>query len=230
LVNSSLIKKELPVLLAVTFFSMWLLFDLELSFDDAFSLVGAFIVLAVWTLWHSLKTPQDPLANSVDTLTSAAAKADLVKYMLWLVFGLVVLIISSRVLVWGAVEVAKYFGVSDVIIGLTIIGIGTSLPELISCIIAVHKKEYELVVGNIVGSNLFNLLVVVGITGIIAPVQIDATFLYRDALVMGGLTVLLLVFCLGRSGAGKVNRIEGLLLLVIFFVYLIYLLNSEFLV
>lgn len=227
LVNSSLVKKELPLLLTVTFFALWLLFDLSLSTDDAFALIGLFIVLIAWSIWHSLQSPQDPLARSVDAVYQSP-KPKLNMHLFWLIFGLVILVVSSRVLVWGAVELAQYFGVSDVIIGLTIVGIGTSLPELISCIIAVHKKEYELVIGNIVGSNLFNLLAVVGVTGMINPLDVDESFFYRDGLSMLTLTVLLLIFCLGRRGPGSVNRIEGFLLLSAFFAYLYYLAISEF--
>jgi len=124
--------------------------------------------------------------------------------------------------------VARYFNVSDVIIGLTIIGIGTSLPELISSIVAVKKGEHEMAIGNVVGSNLFNTLAVVGITGIITPVAVDSTFLYRDAVVMLVLTIALLVFCLGIKRQGRVNRWEGLILLLCFLIYNYVLVSQSF--
>jgi cation:H+ antiporter len=226
-VKSDIVRKELPILLAVTFFAVWQIFDLRLSHDDAFALLGMFVMLIAWSIWQTLKQPNDQLAEQVADKVEQS-RAELVPHMIWLGVGLVILIISSRVLVWGAVEVATYFQVSDVIIGLTIIGIGTSLPELISSIIAVRKNEHELAIGNIVGSNLFNTLAVVGLAGVIQPVDVDATFLYRDAFLMLAVTLALLIFCLGIRGQGKINRIEGFALLLCFLVYNIYLVSTQF--
>jgi cation:H+ antiporter len=178
-------------------------------------------------VWQTLKAPKDKLSDQVvDELQDS--QTQLKPYLMWLAIGLVLLIVSSRLLVWGAVEVAQYFQVSDVIIGLTIIGIGTSLPELISSIITVRKNEHELAIGNIVGSNLFNTLAVVGLAGIIQPVQVDATFFYRDALLMLAVTAALLIFRLGIRGPGKVNRIEGLALVLCFVGYNLYLVSTQF--
>jgi cation:H+ antiporter len=226
-IKSEIVRKELPILLAITFFAVWLLVDLELSHDDAFALIGIFILLIAWTIWQTIKKPEDKLAGEV-AVELETSKESIKPYLLWLLVGLVVLIVSSRVLVWGAVEVATYFGVSEVIIGLTIIGIGTSLPELISSIIAVRKNEHELAVGNVVGSNLFNTLAVVGIAGLIQPISIDSSFLYRDGLLMLGLTLVLLIFCLGIRGPGKITRWEGFALLLCFLTYNGYLILTQF--
>lgn len=227
MVKSEIVRKELPILLGITFFVVWQLLDLELSHDDAFALLGIFVLLISWSAWQALKQPQDQFAKEVaKELTNS--QSELKSHLIWLVLGLIMLIISSRVLVWGAVEVALYFEVSDVIIGLTIVGIGTSLPELISSIIAVRKNEHELAIGNVVGSNLFNSLAVVGIAGIIQPVQVDSTFLYRDALIMLGVTIALLIFSLGKSGAGKITRLEGLTLVLCFLGYNFYLVATQF--
>ena len=226
-VKSEIVRKELPVLLAITFFVVWQLLDLELSHDDAFALLGIFVLLISWSGWQALKQPKDQLAEDV-TSELSSSQTELAPHVIWLVVGLIILIISSRVLVWGAVEVAQYFKVSDVIIGLTIVGIGTSLPELISSIIAVRKNEHELAIGNVVGSNLFNSLAVIGIAGIIQPIQVDATFLYRDGLLMLGVTIALLIFCLGIKGAGKVSRLEGFALVLCFLGYNFYLVSSQF--
>jgi cation:H+ antiporter len=226
-VKSDIVKKELPILLAVTFFAVWILFDLELSHDDAFSLLGIFILLISWSIWQTVKTPNDELGNNTAG-KDIGTPSQLKSHLIWLVLGLTVLIVSSRVLVWGAVEVAQYFQVSDVIIGLTIIGIGTSLPELIASIIAVRKNEHELAIGNIVGSNLFNTLAVVGIAGMIQPVQLSPEFFYRDVLLMLGVTVALLIFCLGIRKPGKVSRFEGAALVLCFVGYNSYLVSSQF--
>lgn len=226
-VQSGILRKEMPILLAVSFFSVWLLMDLELSKDDAMSLLGIFILLIVWSIWHAKNDGPDKLADEVSG--SIDSKRGVLKtHVIWLLVGLVLLIVSSRILVWGAVEIAIYFEVSDVIIGLTIIGIGTSLPELISSLIAVKKGEHEMAIGNIVGSNMFNTLAVVGIAGIIQPVVVEPSFLYRDAMLMLGVTVALVIFCLGFKKAGSLSRLEGAALVTCFIAYNYYLLSISF--
>src|SRR5690606_9495357 len=115
----------------------------------------------------------------------------------WIVIGLLLLIASSRLLVWGAVEIAYTFGVSDLIIGLTIVAIGTSLPELASSLAAIRRNEHDIALGNIIGSNLFNTLAVVGIAGTIHPLTVSPELFNRDLLVMGILTVSLVLFGYG---------------------------------
>ncbi|MEP7702552.1 calcium/sodium antiporter [Paraglaciecola sp. 25GB23A] len=226
-VQSGIIRKELPLLLAISFFSVWQLMDFELSHDDAISLLGIFVLLIVWSIWHAKNDKGDKLADEV-TESIKGDKTQLKPHLVWLILGLVVLVISSRVLVWGAVEIATYFEVSDVIIGLTIIGIGTSLPELISSLIAVKKGEHEMAIGNVVGSNMFNTLAVIGLAGVIQPVTVDAVFFYRDALLMLAVTVALLVFCLGIKKPGRLNRLEGGALLSCFVIYNYYLISTSF--
>lgn len=227
MVKSDIIRKEFPILLAITFFSVWQLLDFELSKDDAFALLGLFVMLIAWSIWQMLKEPNDQLGHEVTTEIQSGKNA-LGIHVFWLLLGLVILIISSRVLVWGGVEVARFFEVSDVIVGLTIIGIGTSLPELISSIIAVRKGEHEMAIGNVVGSNLFNTLAVVGIAGVITPVTVESVFLYRDAMVMLAVTIALLIFCLGIKRQGQVNRWEGLALLLCFLIYNYVLVSQSF--
>lgn len=125
---------------------------------------------------------------------------------------------------WGAVEIAHYFGVSDLIIGLTIVAVGTSLPELASSITAARKKEVDLAVGNIIGSNLFNTLAVVGIAGTISPIKVGSEIFTRDMLVMSALTVLLLFFGLGKTG--EINRTKGMFLLFTYIGYNFYLFKT----
>jgi len=145
----------------------------------------------------------------------------------WLLVGLVVLIASSRLLVWGAVEIAQGFGVSDLVIGLTVIAIGTSLPELASSLIAARKGEHDIALGNIVGSNMFNTLAVVGIAGTIHPMAVEPAVLSRDLPVMAVLTVSLFVFGYGwRRGQGRINRYEGGLLLAAYIAYTVFLVTT----
>jgi len=146
---------------------------------------------------------------------------------LWTALGLVLLIASSRALVWGAVEIAEGLGVSDLIIGLTIVAVGTSLPELASSIAAIRRNEHDIALGNIVGSNLFNTLAVVGIAGMIGPIAVPPEVLSRDLAVMTALTIALVVVCFGfRGGVGRIDRIKGAALLVSFVAYTTWLVTT----
>jgi cation:H+ antiporter len=146
----------------------------------------------------------------------------------WLVVGLALLIVSSRILVWGAVEIAHGFGVSDLIIGLTIVAAGTSLPELASSIIATRKGEHDIALGNILGSNLFNTLAVIGIAWTIHPMMVGPEVFTRDMLVMAALTVSLFVIGYGFRGPGRINRVEGAVLLACYVGYTAYLVSTVF--
>jgi len=132
----------------------------------------------------------------------------------WLLLGLIVLLASSRMLVWGAVGIAEAIGVSDLVIGLTIVALGTSLPELAASVMSALKGEHDIAVGNVIGSNLFNLLGVLGLPGVLAPLDVSPGVLERDYPVMIGLTVMFLLMAY-RFGDGprRINRFEGGLLL-----------------
>lgn len=131
-------------------------------------------------------------------------------------------------LVWSAVDIALQLGVSGLIIGLTIVAVGTSLPELASSIIAVRMNEHDIALGNIIGSNLFNTLAVVGIAGIIHPLDFDRPVFARDMLIMGLLTLALFLFSYGFRGPGRINRFEGALLLACYIGYTAYLITNVF--
>jgi cation:H+ antiporter len=147
--------------------------------------------------------------------------------VLWMLLGLVLLIVSSRLLVWGAVEVAQNFGVSDLLIGLTVVAVGTSLPELASSIIAARKGEHDIALGNVLGSNLFNTLGVVGIAGAIRPIDVGPEVFNRDFLVMGALTLSLFAFGFRFRGEGKISRVGGGALLASYIGYMAYLISSS---
>lgn len=220
-VHSQVMRKELPILILVTAFAGWQLWDGNLSRMDAIGLMLVFVVLIGWSIYQSFRQPDDPLAKE---MTEEVHAMPLRKALLWLVAGLLLLIVSSRILVWGAVDLATMFGISDLVIGLTIVAVGTSLPELASSIIAARKGEHDLALGNILGSNLFNTLAVVGIAGLIAPMSVAPEVLARDFPVMGALTLVLFAMCYGFRGAGRINRFEGGALLLAFVAYTLYLL------
>jgi cation:H+ antiporter len=139
--------------------------------------------------------------------------------LFWLVIGLILLVGASRILVWGAVEMATTFGVSDLLIGLTIIAVGTSLPELAASIAGALKNEHDIAIGNVVGSNMFNTLAVMGIPGLIYPSTLDSIVLDRDMPIVFILTISLFIMAYGFKGFGRVNRLEGAVLLSCFLGY-----------
>lgn len=223
-VNSQVLKQELPILILVTALSAYLLIDGDISRIDAWVLLSVFFIYMAWTIWHGLQHKDDSLAADVKDELQAQTYMPLAKALMWVAIGLALLMGSSQLLVWGAVEVAHYFGVSDLIIGLTIVAVGTSLPELASSIMAARKNEVDLAVGNIIGSNLFNTLAVVGIAGAISPMHAGQEIFTRDMLVMSVLTLLLLIFGLGKKG--QINRIKGLVFLLMYIGYNLYLFQT----
>lgn len=223
--KSAVLRKELPVLLAVTFLGAGLLLDLHLSRIDAWILLIVFFIIMGWSIWLALRQRKDSLSVDVDVMFEDNPMS-LSSAITWLLLGMVLLVISSRLLVWGAVEIARGFGVSDLIIGLTVVAIGTSLPELASSLAAVRKGEHDLAIGNVIGSNFFNTLAVVGIAGSIHPMEIGAEVLYRDCLLMGLLTIALFLVRVGANGQRQITRVEGMLLLTIYLGYSGYLISK----
>jgi cation:H+ antiporter len=226
-VHSQVLRKELPILTAVTALGAWQVWDGQITRVDAVVLLAVFVLLMIWTVWEGMRNSKDPLASEMEEKLDIDAMP-LRRAVLWLVVGLLPLILSSRILVWGAVEIAQGFGVSDLIIGLTVVAVGTSLPELASSLIAVRRKEHDIALGNILGSNLFNTLAVVGIAGVIQPMSVEPVFFSRDMLVTVVLTLSLFVFGYGFRGPGRINRVEGAVLLSCFVAYTAYLITTAF--
>ena len=209
---------DTPILTLVTFLAGYLLWDGRLSRTDAWVLLLLFTGFMGWTIWQGLRRREDNLALEVEQAFKTEPMP-LGRAFFWLVVGLVVLIASSRLLVWGAVSLSRGFGVSDLVIGLTIVAVGTSLPELASSLIATRKGEHDIALGNVLGSNLFNTLAVVGIAGMIHPMAVPGDVLSRDLPVMAILTLSLFVIGYGFRGPGRINRLEGGLLLAAFLIY-----------
>lgn len=228
-VHSQIIRKELPLLTIVTMIAAYQLWDGKLNRMEAGVLLLVFTVIMVWSIYQSIKNKSDDLSHEVDEATEADNIQPLSKSTFWLITGLIILIGSSRLLVWGATTIAQHFGVSNLVIGLTVIAVGTSLPELASSIIAARKGEHDLALGNILGSNLFNTLMVVGIAGMIMPMQVGQEVLLRDISVMFVLTLSLFIFGYGFRKQGRINRFEGGILLMSYFGYTAYLLSTNFL-
>jgi cation:H+ antiporter len=217
-VQSDMLRREYPLLLAVSAGAFVLLSDDTLGRLDGILLLAGMVATMLLLVRIGLhRRDNDPLAAEMEAeiptgLTASASIA-------WVTVGLVVLIISSRMLVWGAVEIATAFGVSELVIGLTIVAIGTSLPELAASIMSALKNEHDLAIGNVVGSNIWNLTAVLGIPGLLAPGAIPPEVVNRDMLVM--LVLTLALFVMGRTmhSHGTINRLEGGLLLSCFIAY-----------
>lgn len=222
-VHSQVVRKELPILLGITLLAGYQLIDGQLSRMDAWVLLGVFFVLMGWSIFQGMRSRGDALETDYDKELKANAMP-LRAALIWLVVGLVLLVISSRILVWGAVYIAQSLGVSDLIIGLTIVAVGTSLPELASALVAIRKNEHDLALGNVIGSGLFNTLAVVGIAAGIAPMAVESVVLYRDWVVMFALTLGLLLMCFTfKARQGRINRLEGGGLMLVYLGYTGYL-------
>ncbi|HEY5718167.1 MAG TPA: calcium/sodium antiporter [Motiliproteus sp.] len=214
-VKSGLMRKELPLLALITLGAGVILMDGYLGLLDALLLLcGLVISLYLFARFQRYADPSE-IAHEEEELPDIA----LPRALLWVVVGLLLLAGSSRLLVWGASSVAGYFGVSDLVIGLTIVAIGTSLPELAASIMSALKNHHDIAIGNVVGSNIFNLLAVMPLPGLIAPLEFDAVVLWRDYATMALFTAALLAFSYLLS-KGRINRHEGVLLLSGYSAYL----------
>ncbi|MBE2893994.1 calcium/sodium antiporter [Spirabiliibacterium falconis] len=215
LVAPATLRKELPLLLLVTLISIGLLYDGNVSRFDGIMLLLLFVAFMAWSIYQGLRAkylPQDEI--TIDPSLSLG------KALLLLCVGLLLLVASSQLLVWGAVYIAQALGVSDLIIGLTVIAIGTSLPELASSISAARQQQHDLALGNVIGSNMFNTLAVVGLAGTIKPMHAGFDVVYRDMPVM--LLLTLLLFVIGyryRAPSGHIHRWAGVLLLLCYIAY-----------
>ncbi len=213
-VKNTVRYKEMPLMLGVTILAGALLFNLRLDMLDSIIL---FIALIISLIIFS-RTQSDSQSQEEDEI----AETSTTKSIIWLVLGLILLVASSKALVWGATEIAVSLGVSDLIIGLTIVAIGTSLPELAASITSALKGHHDIAIGNIIGSNIFNIGAVMVIPGLAAPVLLESEVFNRDFLLMLALSLLLLAFCFLRKPA-SIKRPEGAILIAIYATYMLVL-------
>ncbi len=219
LVNSRSLKREYPLMFAVMLLAWWLLHDNELGrLDGSLLLAAAALLLgAVVMIGLNNRHQQDPLDNEFsDEIPTNLSSG---KALFWLLAGLVLLLIGAQVIVWGGVQIAQTLGISDLVIGLTVIAIGTSLPELATSVMSAYKKEHDIAIGNIIGSNMFNLLPVLALPGILAPGPLASEITQRDFPVMVALSIALFIMAYGFRGPGRIVRWEGGLLLLTFVLY-----------
>ena len=234
-VQKQAMSRDIPILIAVTVLTVFLLIDGNVSRMDGIVLLLAFVAIMAFNIMSELrqkrKRKKSAAADDLDSEYGSAEKVSIVRSSLLLLMGLLLLIVSSRMLVWGAVNVAQALGVSDLLIGLTIVAVGTSLPELASSIAAARRGENDLAVGNVIGSNIFNTLVVVGLASVIAPIQAaDPEVMSRDVPIMSALTLFLFLMSFPflkrkrkKGGQFGFGRIGGALLLSLYVAYLVLL-------
>lgn len=209
-VRSSILRREMPLLAIASLLTAYLLWDKELSLNDAYVLLAGLLLLLCWLGWTGTQQNDTEIADP----TNEHFKLPPRKAIFLFVVGMFCLLAGSQLLVYGAVNIATALGISDTIIGLTIVAFGTSLPELAASLGGVLKKQHDIAIGNVVGSNLFNLFAVLGVAGAIAPASVDDSVISTDIPVMLCLTGALIVMSIGWKGEGRINRIEASLLLV----------------
>ena len=218
MVRSKVFHLEFPLMFAVIGLAWFLLGDGVLDQSDGVILGLAFILLLSFMVVIATRARRsDPLRQ--EFTEGIPVGVSTAKALLWLAVGLVALLLGSQSIVWGAVSIARSFGVSDLLIGLTVIAVGTSLPELAASITSVLKNEPDIAVGNVIGSNMFNLLPVLALPGLIAPTMVPPEALQRDFPVMLTMSVALLVMAWGFRGVGRIARWEGGVLLLAFISY-----------
>ena len=216
-VQSSTLRREMPVLLFIMLVGLALMWDGILSRLDGGILLAGLGLMLIWLATLGARDRRDPMQSEYEA--EIPSHMPMLRALFWFALGLVILIVGSRILVWGAVIIAQAFGVSDLIIGLTIVALGTSLPELAVTVMSAMKGEHDIAIGNVIGSNMFNLLGVLGLPGLIAPGAFAAEVLTRDFSMMIGLTIALFFMAYGFRGPGRINRLEGGVLLATYVGY-----------
>lgn len=219
--HSGVLRREYPILILVSLGIATLLLDAEISPVDGILMIGGLVIVLWRTFKLATSTTQDPITDEYD----AEIPKDLPTAMavFWTIIGLALLLAGSKSMVWGATQVALYFGVSDLVIGLTIIAIGTSLPELAASLASVAKNEHDMAVGNVIGSNIFNSLAVLSIPAFFGPTMVDNAVILRDIPLMLGLTLAILLIGRHADGSGRILRWQGGLLLSVFVAYQVWL-------
>lgn len=220
-VDSNILRREFPVMFFVVFIAGVAISDDNLGFIDGIVLMSGVFVYIFWLVRLGMRCKAEHdlmLEEMVEELPEVMSNK---KAYIWLAVGLIMLPLSSQILVNGATGIAQLFGVSDFTIGLTIVALGTSLPELAASVAGVLKGEHELAIGNIIGSNIFNLLAVLGIAGILRPSPIIPSILYSDYLLMVFLTVVMFIMAYGFKGPGRISRFEGGLLVTVYVFFLL---------
>ncbi|WP_201554847.1 calcium/sodium antiporter [Psychrobacter sp. 72-O-c] len=233
IIRKGVVKRDLPILVLITTLAAWQLRDGRLSQADGIVLLLVLVVVIGLQIVLSVRAGNSEITREhkddviIESESLEHVEPSLIRGLVSLFIGLLILVLSSRAIVWGAIELATLWGVSELIIGLTVVAIGTSLPELVSSLSAARKGEHDMALGNVIGSNLFNTLGVVGVAAIIVPITANPVILSRDVLVMAVLTLLLFILCLfAFTTKRKLGRLAGTVLVLSFLGYTLWLIQT----
>ena len=216
--RSATLRREMPTLLAVTLLGVSLFLDSFLSRVDGFVLLGGLVIVMIWLTRLGLRSAEnDPIKREFEAEIPANVSTPIAIF--WLLVGLATLLVGAELLVDGAIEIARQLGVSEVVIGVTLVALGTSLPELAVSLVSAMKGEFGLAIGNIVGSNIFNMLAVIGVAAAISPYALAPSVLSLHVFVMVAFTLVLFAMTIDYEDKGKMSRLEGLALVVAFLAY-----------
>jgi cation:H+ antiporter len=216
--RSATLRREMPALLAVSLLTVSLFLDSYISRIDGIVMMTGLVIVMIWLARLGIRSsPSDPIKMEYE----AEIPKDVTMGMaiVWLILGLATLLVGANFLVDGSIEVARYLGVSEVVIGILLVALGTSLPELAVSMVSALKGEYGLAIGNIVGSNIFNLLAVIGVAAVIAPAAIAPSVLSLHVFVMVAFTLVLFAMTYDYDGKSELSRVEGIALLLAFIAY-----------
>ena len=216
--ESATLRREMPALLAVSLLTVSLFLDTFLSRIDGFVMLTGLVIVMVWLARLGMRSAaNDPI--KIDYEAEIPSDVSMTMAIVWLTVGLAILLVGAKILVNGAVGIAQELGVSEVVIGVTIVAFGTSLPELAVSLASALKGEYGLAIGNIVGSNIFNLLAVVGVAAAIQPAALAPSVLSLHIFVMVAFTLVLFAMTYDYDGKGQLSRLEGFALLAAYIAY-----------
>lgn len=224
--KSATLRREMPALLAVSLLTVSLFLDTRLSRPDGIVMLTGLVIVMIWLARLGVRSSAtDPIkmdyeAEIPDNVTTRNA-------IIWLVIGLVTLLIGAEWLVNGSIGIAQSLGVSEVVIGITIVAFGTSLPELAVSLVSALKGEYGLAIGNIVGSNIFNLLAVIGVAATIQPAAVAPSVLSLHIFVMVAFTLVLFAMTYDYDGKAQLSRLEGIALLIAYIAYVSYVIAQN---
>ncbi len=216
--KSATLRREMPALLAVTLLTVSLFLDSYLGRVDGLVLLAGLVIVMIWLIRLGFRSSAgDPLQAEFDA--EIPKHTSMRVAIFWLVVGIATLLLGAQLMVDGAIDIAKILGVSEVVIGITMVALATSIPELAVSVVSAFRGEYGLAIGNIVGSNIFNLLAVIGVAATIHPAVLPPSVLSLHIFVMVAFTLVLFAMTYEYEGRGQITRVEGLALISAYLAY-----------
>jgi len=216
--RSETLRREMPALLAVSLLTVSLFLDSYLSRIDGIVMLTGLVIVMIWLARLGMRSaPSDPIKKEYEA--EIPVNVSMRAAIIWFIIGFGTLLLGAHLLVGASIEIAQMLGVSEVVIGILLVAFGTSLPELAVSMVSALKGEYGLAIGNIVGSNIFNLLAVIGVAATIAPSPMAPSVLSLHIFVMVAFTLVLFAMTYDYDGKSELSRIEGAALLIAFIAY-----------